>query len=865
MRQQLKINGIWAVLPANFKVTIKRTNPLFNTEGDFSFPFNLSVAENRAIIQSAADPHGRFALRRLNGLPVEYWFDGQLLFRGYTEVKSSVQFKDTISLNFVSGIKSITQRVKDMKANEVSVERMQIGYACTGIKLDFLMHGEVETRHMKISTGQANFVGVDMQRYNVLSMPYESGFISAPVKNALYFDRDKMNLDKDSRTYPFCNTRVAMSYDETDSDDKVFKVLSFDRRDAAPCMFVLYWLKRLFMDLNVSYTNEFEDMEDMCRLAFFSVFPKYSVEHFSSAPIQGAEEDYDRYSDNVDYYADWTKWSGVLNRCQFDFGKPYWGAQNCNIGKLGTKWGYQQDIGLDYSNRKLNGVNVYDEGYQESGYHDFASDHEAFSFRPAYLSGQQYPEQKVQTIIDDLHNIFGLRIIYDTVTNHARVCYIKDIMHNTPTKTLPCEFVGEPLVTRALNPGIIVTYGKERKDDDTEAAAAVYDYDMPAGIKDASGQTVINPAKVVAQSYAATISTPPISTDTTTYYDRLTCNAHRVMVDKDSEKNDQGAQYFEAGAWNDYRQNVTDEENAQSIKASFEPVGVRDVSKNHAGNDIVPYVDAEQAFLPDMMYETLQNIEENRPEDNLFWNPTVEKMDRTLYQLTKIGFFAEEITKNQAIFSVRHSYAATGELLYKQTVLLKYASNNGECCDMTASDSPLQKWQDDGHYVLGFMRGPGNDGHVAEDADFNADGTKGWNTVVGTPTFTADSVDQFGNVFDYNGSAAGGIDQSQRLSLKLEARKVFGYDEDGNPDFYPCDNEEIAKRGVVAKMLGEYLYFMANKNTVTHRASVAIGAVMNIDWCAYYPMQGVTGFINSIQLELSENGVGEATIEQYAL
>lgn len=867
MRQQLKINGIWAVLPNNFKVTIKRTNPLFNGEGDFSFPFSLDLTLNKAIVRSAADPLGRFSIRRLNGLEVEYWFDGQLMFRGYSEVNDSIQFKDTISMNFNSGVKSITQRVKDLNAQQVSVERLQLGYACTGLRFQGERIYEDVTWENVVAMGQlfGGGIKVDAKYEHVLRPAFDTGYIPAPVKNALYTANDAFNVIKDSRTFPYCNTRVAIELEDANR----LLVLDYKRRDAAPCMYVLYWLKRLFKDLDIAITNEFEDMEDMTRLAFFSTFPKYTTEDwpqlpsYDNAPGLPPEQQVrfyaytDPYNDEVTPFGSWEMWRGIVP--QYENGIPYhcrtvFFHANMNIYQRNTlSTGTGKDFNPFGIVTKMASDEDGDEPYEPACEHSVEDIEGEYGFRPAFLSSEQYPDTKVQTILDDLHDIFGLRIIYNTVTNHARVCYIKDILANAPTKFLPAEYHGSPVVTRNLNPGIIISYGKERSDDSFSVAEAAYDYDMPN-----------NERMVVQQPFADTLSMVHNSTDRKTYYDPKTGNAAVIAVDEDSEEAMQGATPFEVGQFNDYRASVTDIDKATTRKANFEPIVCNNVvagatvPTSFAGgfSNLVPFPGADQnSVSTENMYETVQ-MDEHKievPKDGNLLNANLQQW----YELTNAGKYGYGLVPDPDNLN--------DQPVYRLSILLDYASNNGECCNMTSSDSPLQKWQDGKHYVLGFMRGAGNDSGIEYDSDtFNAEGTRGWNTVVGTPTFTADSVDQYGNVFDYNGNETGGIDQSQRLSLKLDARKVKRYNADGNPTFYPID-DNLANRGVAVKMLSSLLHFETHRKTVSHKASVPIAAIMNIDWCAQYPMQDCVGFINSIQLELSENGVGESTIEQYVL
>ena len=152
------------------------------------------------------------------------------------------------------------------------------------------------------------------------------------------------------------------------------------------------------------------------------------------------------------------------------------------------------------------------------------------------------------------------------------------------------------------------------------------------------------------------------------------------------------------------------------------------------------------------------------------------------------------------------------------------------------------------------MRGPGNESGVEYEGNYDGEGNSSWVQTVGSYAFTADSCDNFGRFFDYNGKEDGGTDQEGRFSLKLVAGK----------DGYPID-DNYADRGLVSKFLSEYLYFMANKKTIVLTVRMNITQIINIDFLKRYKIGDFVGFINKVSYTLDVNGVEEATIELYTL
>lgn len=173
--------------------------------------------------------------------------------------------------------------------------------------------------------------------------------------------------------------------------------------------------------------------------------------------------------------------------------------------------------------------------------------------------------------------------------------------------------------------------------------------------------------------------------------------------------------------------------------------------------------------------------------------------------------------------------------------------------DMNEMDeSPLQTY--DPGLVLGIMRGPGNESGIEYEPNYDGEGNASWVQTVANYAFTSDSCDNFGRFFDYNGTEAGGADQTGRFSLKLIAGK----------ESYPIDTQ-YADRGLVSKFLSEYLYFMANKKTVVLTVRMSITQIIGIDFLKRYKIGDFVGFINKVSYTLNVNGVKDATIELYTL
>ena len=174
--------------------------------------------------------------------------------------------------------------------------------------------------------------------------------------------------------------------------------------------------------------------------------------------------------------------------------------------------------------------------------------------------------------------------------------------------------------------------------------------------------------------------------------------------------------------------------------------------------------------------------------------------------------------------------------------------------DTESNDEPPLRSYDAG-YTLGIMRGPGNESGVEyPQLNYDGEGNDSWVQTVGSYAFTSDSCDMYGRYFDYNGTEAGGADQSGRFSLKLVAEK----------DGFPI-GDSYKNRGLVAKFLSEYLYFMAHKKTIVLTVKMGITQIINIDFLKRYKIGEYVGYINKVSYTLSSTGMEDVEIELYTL
>lgn len=227
---QIKINGAWIYLEDDFSISLEQTNPLFNDQGTFSFPFEIPLEPNRKIFKNIADPFGDIGLKDIDRMPAEVWVNGVLLYRGKIETDSEIEFEGSVPVTFISGNSDFMDRIQDLGARDIPLDR--------DIKIGYLV-AEAENEQYGRKIKLPDYVMMNFTEYNV-SDPY-------PAKT-------------------YCNVRVC-----TSNTDGYYKVLDAKRPYSGVCFYVMYLIDCLFKHLKITVKrNDLDTMEDMTRLAFFT-------------------------------------------------------------------------------------------------------------------------------------------------------------------------------------------------------------------------------------------------------------------------------------------------------------------------------------------------------------------------------------------------------------------------------------------------------------------------------------------------------------------------------------------------------------------------------------------------------------------
>ena len=167
------------------------------------------------------------------------------------------------------------------------------------------------------------------------------------------------------------------------------------------------------------------------------------------------------------------------------------------------------------------------------------------------------------------------------------------------------------------------------------------------------------------------------------------------------------------------------------------------------------------------------------------------------------------------------------------------------------------------------MRGGGSDAQI-QHYDYNYDGcgNSKWRIVAGEYSMASDSIDNWGAVFDYNGTQPG-VGPEERFSLKVRAFKVVNGEILCNNDIYDADGNietKVRSRGLFDTFMSEYAHFTLNRKKLEMQFYCNISDLLNIQWDKRYKIDDYIFWWNKLSYSVSvQKGLGIVTRGLYAI
>ena len=431
-----------------------------------------------------------------------------------------------------------------------------------------------------------------------------------------------------------------------------------------------------------------------------------------------------------------------------------------------------------------------------------------------YASSKNFPATDVSSVVESLFNAFGLKVVCNEKEGTVSLYYMRDILRDNEVVEAEMQ-VRSRTVQYSKIRGVRLTYGG----DDEDTAFSYKDFTKDNSKPFTNYKEIINNVQ---------------ANDKTCYVSQLTGNKYRIKIDKDAEESGEeknlNPSLFEVAQFNDY---VVGEntEDAEELKISFTPLIENDVlakslmqDEAHTQQTLAVYIDGVELKKEEVETQIVKNIKLIVPAQN-----------GTAY----------------ANFDIKVS----------QHRRINYDRSNG-------NDDPLQSH--DSGFTLGVMRGPGStSGYEVFFPNYDGNNNSAWATVAADYAFTADTMDAYGNRYDYNGESDediteeddnGIINQENSISLKTHIQTAQDVGLEGvNWGI----NGTAAKRGLADRFMSEYMHFLLNRKTVSMDVDTTLSQLTSLSWFKQLRINDTVGRLKSRSYTLTNSGVSDMNIELY--
>lgn len=701
---------------------------------------------------------------------------------------------------------------------------------------------------------------------------------------------------------PFCNARVCYKHyalgddGQTSSDTEKYEegkcmfedngkvwVLEANRPQSGICFYVLFFLDCLFEHLGLSFDKSaLTAVGDFNRLCFFTTKCSYDTEplYYGSLYNENDEEvkagkkkigdiklgffqkqassekDCEHLFDDVN---DWLDSRGCGGKLSLSNPKDktmqeliYWKA----------RYTIKEETDPRFPNSKRK-VTIFEKEKTGDPIHvkvgvdkvasittnsTIKSAQMSASIVRMYANEQNFPDESVSTIIDSLENQFGIKFNYDYERKRVTAYLIRDVFRkqNPQPRNFHAQLHKIVPISEKIT-GVRVGYSAESdsKEQSDNVRYKVKDYNTDYDyIEYPKDRTITNERyqSIIHEVYNGQMNV---------FIDLATGNKYRVKIDSNfSSTNDMNPSLFEVGAYKGVEIGDCSKLNDDFIKefkSDFEPVGMIDVNYNKALSssfDAVCFTDAKQQPTSGTNIEGYVATEINPNNAQTIMAALVD--DDMEHEFVK-QYIKNPLSSQVADFYVTEELSLT------------------ESYDPSKTDdgnSPLQSH--DWGLSIAVMRGGGTDSGVESyDNNYDGFGNAKWRTTVGEYALTTDSVDNYGNVYDYNGKLEG-IGNEERFSLKPRAWV--------QPDWVDeplvTDDPLIKNRGYFDTFMVDYAYFLLHrkKYRITCSASVAQIADIQNHWKEWWNIDGKKCLINKVTTTITaKDGMGEVELEVYSI
>lgn len=833
-------------LSPDFSIDWEDVNPLFNDDVQSgSYQINVPLDGNRHRFRNIDDIHSVLRAIDFEHEPMQIYIDGIPVRSGELIVSEDQQLSDNFDATIQSYTRSLDELISDLECQDIPVkDQIKIGECIGDVTPDYTYYVYGVISYI-VDTGQ---YGTRVDFMYTTDMPSQSSgnIIQLPATGfSVPYDVDRrgnftsvINTSDPYPDKPYCNVRIAYPHYKLDDEGKTssdidkndpLMVLEANRPGSGICFYVLYFLDCLFRHLGVAYTNtNLLTVEDMKRLAFYTTKCSYDTERNPDTQLS----DYDFFgiqqiNDHLDWWDEHTpsniKTGHVVTSEQSSATITQSQKSRKRLVFTPAITGYTgEPVEAEVGKEMRVVVGTYPNQTVYEGLVSkiqmavrSVSGQTMARHMNMYANSKNFPNKSVKSVIDSLFNSFGIRFVLDYERRSVTPVFIRDIFRNTasPRKLRGKVLSITPMAEKIT--GVRMRYAAESdpKDQSRNVRDGVRDYDT-------AYDYLMSASPIIDDyTYQYIITTAGVS-NTNCYVDKTTGYAYRWKVDGDATRmSDLNARLFEV--------------------ASFKGVELGDCSKKN--EDYI--IDLTSDFEPLVLCDANYLDEKDGATD------------------TTLVPFADVDMKNEQEHC-RLTYAlGTSMVDFPFTVEIR-TDESYDPSSTAEGDSPLQSY--DWGMSVGIMRGGGSDAEIQlYDYNYDGFGNQKYRMVSGSYAFTTDTIDQYGNVYDYNGSI-GGIGGGERFSLKIR-----GYHNDpatGNPLF--TGGADLQNRGLFDTFMSEYSHFLLHRKKYIIRILCEVAELADIPnhWGDRWQIHDLVGWINRVKTHATnEFGLDDVELEFYSM
>lgn len=879
----IQVSGQSMNLGEGFTLDVTEENPLFHDVEMHSDPVQVPMEGNRHVFRNVDDPQSHQRPVELEHQPAKISVSGIPFRSGTIAIQEDDELDGHFAFNIDEAKQSFNDLIGDLKCQDVplyndekipigqkvcdikfkldvdidvrvkagvlallyqpnlrgyecSMDPQALGFSCPGIYSGSSPRDYPDGIHIQKPSYRKSYINVNEPYTSVGGKPAQDGwrYCNARVCYTHYaLDKDKAQEETTTESGKKIEGTIGETKDEMMKVDDHYGtyedygpnwVLDADRQQSGICFYVLYFLDCLFAHLGVQFDNSaLMKIEDLRRLAFFTTKCKYMVDT-TEAP--------DQTLNNMEQIQNWLNFRGCGGSIEFPDAKEK-SVDEVTIPGVGyVKVGQPLPGGAFYVSK----IRTYGTVKNASA---------TAKVRTMYATNENFPDESVSTIISSLENSFGIRFKYDYQQNKVTAYLLRDVfrqLDDNGNQLSPIELNCQVLKVNKLSEkitGVRMKYsaesdGKEQKENIRRAKR---DYDTDFDYIDYRQDRT----KVDSRGYAD-IAKDLKTENVTCYVDPNTANAYRFKISKDLADETANTLYhrlFQVAQFKGIEVGDCSKANEDFIKeliSDFQPMSFNDVNA-----------------YEELTYGSTQPILAAFVDEKMEHEFVTQKINHPVY--TEIcDIYATEVLK------LIESYDPSG-------------TEDG--------NSPLQEV--DWGLAVTIMRGGGSSSEIQNfDRGFDGFDNSKWRLVAKGYAMDSDTMDQFGNKYDYDG---------ERFSLKIRSWKPFLYYIDssgktivtsdlslagkpvegvsGKTWLVPSiEDKSVRLRGLADTFMAEFIYFLLNRRKLRIHCLAEAAALVDIPnhWYRRFDIGGIVCYIDKINYSISdETGIGEVTMDVFAI